>query len=120
MTDDTPPGEITRITTPLAMFMLALCGGILMVMSHSVIYGKFGIALAGAAAPIVIIATVTRRFSDQGSAALAFVPVFTALLIGGYIYADLTPTSLILITAAPLFLLPVRTQAAKRLRSGAQ
>lgn len=98
------PEEVhTRITTPLAMTVLAACAGALLLMSGSLVLGRLGLALAGAAAPAILVTALNSRFDFRGAVA-PFVAVLGALTAIGRFYSDLTGVSLILLGMAPLLL----------------
>jgi hypothetical protein len=108
-----------RIVAPLVMLLVALFSSALLIMAHSIIYGRRAMALAGAVIPTVALITWRSRIDVRGST-IVFAAVLGALLIGGNFFADLTLWSVALVAAAPLALLISRVPIIRRRRAWAR
>lgn len=94
------PGD-ERITTLLAMLLLTSFSAGLMMMSASIVYGRLGLACAGASLGMLIAGLIFRKMPIDGFVMVLTV-VLGGLLLAANYFAELTMTNLALIGLAPL------------------
>ncbi|HMB95345.1 MAG TPA: hypothetical protein VKK61_04830 [Tepidisphaeraceae bacterium] len=107
--------ENDRLISPISMFLSACFAAALLIMSHSIVYGRLALILAGAIAPMILLGAWRGRFTIRGSAPV-FVAVLGVLLAAGYYFADLTVWNLTLVGIAPLTSFVVKIPALSRKR----
>jgi hypothetical protein len=108
--------ESERWVVVSAMTILAVAAGALLTMSHSLTYGRIGVALAGASIPFVLLCAV-RGLGLVGTP-IVFVATASSLLAAGHFYSDLSGLNLILAGSAPLLLASAWLCGAARLKPG--
>lgn len=90
-----------RVAAPAGMLLLALFSGAVLGMSHSIQYGRLGMTLAAAVAPMALLGLGLPRFAVGGSV-VVFGAILFPLLLAGRFFTDLTLTNLLLLVAAPI------------------
>jgi hypothetical protein len=98
---DRPGDGADRWASPLAMCILVAFTSVVLGMSHSVTYGRLGLALAGALGPVAAIAILFRQ-DIKSASTIAVVGIVASLLLAGRLYTDLTVLSASLIAVAPV------------------
>jgi hypothetical protein len=88
----------------LAMLILTAFTAVVLGMSHSLSYGRIGLALAAALAPAVLLGVWTQKYINAASV-VALVGTLAPLLVAGMLFTDLTVLNFSLIAAAPLGLI---------------
>lgn len=92
-----------RMFTPIVLFLLALFSDVRLMMTNSITFGRMGLALVGATAPMILISALRPGFSSQG-AILVFVAFQTNLLLAAMSFANLDPIALTLICITPVLM----------------
>jgi hypothetical protein len=113
------PDPADRYRVPLAMLILTAFSSVVLGMSHSFIYGRIGMALTAALAPVVVISLMTQRYQKAASV-IACVGPLAPLVLAEKVFADLTVLNLSLIALAPVCYLVGKLLAPRRWPIAAQ